>query len=959
MSQHGSGSGGGSARSILARLAHDVGSEPRVELEPDAEEGPDIAKIALRHTGRYEVIGEIAVGGVGRVLKGRDGDLCRDVAIKTLRDRHVDNAEIVRRFVEEAQIGGQLQHPGIVPVYELGVHGDDLRPFLAMKLVKGKTLAALLADRKDLTEDRRRFVAIFEQVCQAMAYAHARGVVHRDLKPSNVMIGPFGEVQILDWGFAKVLAQGGVADERRARRSRTDVTVIATVRSSGNGSESVAGSVMGTPAYMPPEQALGQVELLDERSDVFCLGGILCAILTGEPPYVGAADELLVLAARGVVDDAFARLDDSDANPALIDLAKRCLAPLKRERPRDAGAVARDVSSYQLAAEDMARQAEFAAIDARRRAAAAREAAAREAATVEVARAQAERETAKAERAARRAEEAERHAAEVRRSRLLTLALATVVVLLAVAAVAGYLSKRGDDRGRLEASTSHVEELLMSAELLAGRQEFSEAMAAVEQALGLAAVNRIDAGVLQAAATLRDDIEASRLAAARADASERRRGAVREALETVRLRCVPEFDAEALDRAFSSVFEKHGIAMSSGSRQDVVARIRALDDAADDVVAALDEWAWMRRTRIRGDTSRALALSSLANDLDPDPTRTSIRSALAGPDVELLLMMANPELTEPEVIGGWPARTISLLGYALWAVGEEDAGIGLLQTGWNPHAGDVWINLHLARAFESLDPPRHEFACRYFTAAWALRPASSDLRAAVERTRGDFDVLAPIRERLGYHDSERYLVVDVSTSAMTEQRQRIYAEKAALVGALLAHEGKPGFLAEPLRFADGTTFVAESLNEDGDVVGTQMTVLRRGRDPQFLAFDAHGALQPRFGSFRFPGGGAPITLPAVCVQCHTSQDYYEPMMSFPEETGFRRAIVDESYRDLAIVQHFLEGYHRAGGPVRGPYASMYMSWLKSGARAGTLSESDRDAYEALLRCYPDLLSVDE
>ena len=138
-----------------------------------------------------------------------------DVAMKVLRAEHVQRAALVQRFVEEAQIGGQLQHPGICPIYELGLH--EKQPYFAMKLVKGETLAALLSRRTDTSDDLRLLVSIFEHICQTMAYAHSRGVIHRDLKPSNIMVGAFGEVQVVDWGFAKVLQQGGIADERKAR----------------------------------------------------------------------------------------------------------------------------------------------------------------------------------------------------------------------------------------------------------------------------------------------------------------------------------------------------------------------------------------------------------------------------------------------------------------------------------------------------------------------------------------------------------------------------------------------------------------------------------------------------------------------------------------------------------------------------------------------------------------------
>src|SRR5262249_36407052 len=140
---------------------------------------------------RLRLLGEIARGGMGAVLKGRDEDLGRELAVKVLLERYRDDPELVRRFGEEAQIGGQFQHPGIVPIYELGTFADR-RPYFAMKLVKGQTLAALLAGRPSPSESLPRFLSIFEQVCQTVAYAHARGVIHRDLKPSNVMVGSFG-----------------------------------------------------------------------------------------------------------------------------------------------------------------------------------------------------------------------------------------------------------------------------------------------------------------------------------------------------------------------------------------------------------------------------------------------------------------------------------------------------------------------------------------------------------------------------------------------------------------------------------------------------------------------------------------------------------------------------------------------------------------------------------------------
>src|SRR5262249_23892449 len=158
----------------------------------------------------------------------------------------------------------------------------DGRPFLAMKLIKGRTLAELLKDRPDPADQRGRFVAVFEQVCQAVGYAHAHDVIHRDLKPSNVMVGAFGQVQVMDWGLAKGLPDGPRPD---TGPPGGETTAAATAIDSDwdGGSVTRAGSVLGTPAYMPPEQAIGAVDQVDKRADVFGLGAILCQILTGRP----------------------------------------------------------------------------------------------------------------------------------------------------------------------------------------------------------------------------------------------------------------------------------------------------------------------------------------------------------------------------------------------------------------------------------------------------------------------------------------------------------------------------------------------------------------------------------------------------------------------------------------------------------------------------------------------------
>jgi serine/threonine protein kinase len=306
----------------------------------------------------HEVIGR---GGMGVVYRARDQQFDRDVAVKLLADDVPANSPPAARFLVEAKITGQLQHPGIPAVHELGTLADG-RPFLAMKLVKGQTLQTLLDGRPNPQHDRGRFLAIFEHICHAVGYAHAHRVIHRDLKPSNVMVGAHGEVQVMDWGLAKVVSdpsppreQGGDEDPWKTVDAKT---AIDTPR--GSGSETRTGSVLGTPAYMPPEQAGGEIRKLDARTDVFALGAILCQILTGRPPYAGKdANENKLLAIRGDLQNVFSLLDVSAAEPDLLALCKRCLAFRQEDRPVDAGEVANAVGALRAAANERARQAEL------------------------------------------------------------------------------------------------------------------------------------------------------------------------------------------------------------------------------------------------------------------------------------------------------------------------------------------------------------------------------------------------------------------------------------------------------------------------------------------------------------------------------------------------------------------------------------------------------------------------
>jgi serine/threonine protein kinase len=225
---------------------------------------------------RYTWVSEVGAGGLGKVWLARDNDLSREVALKEIKPGSA-SSEAIRRLIKEAQITGQLQHPGIVPVYEVSHEG---RPFYTMKLVRGETLSQAIREYHEakqagnenpLTE--RRLLSIFLSVCDAIAYAHSRGVIHRDLKPDNIVLGEYGEAIVLDWGLARQVS------------SDDEDSAPIVVTESGRTDATQAGQKLGTPAYMAPEQASGRVEHMDERTDIYGLGAILFEILSGQPPH--------------------------------------------------------------------------------------------------------------------------------------------------------------------------------------------------------------------------------------------------------------------------------------------------------------------------------------------------------------------------------------------------------------------------------------------------------------------------------------------------------------------------------------------------------------------------------------------------------------------------------------------------------------------------------------------------
>jgi serine/threonine-protein kinase len=308
---------------------------------PTAPAGPS------RQDQRYVLARLHATGGTGQIWLARDGDLGREVALKVLRPDRAGQAAVQKRFVEEARIAGQLEHPAIVPVYELARRADDGQPFYAMRFVKGRTLTQAARDYHEKRArgeagqlDQLALVGAFVAVCNAVAYAHARGVIHRDLKGQNVVLGDFGEVIVLDWGLAKVVDRPG-----------EDGAAPVVVAPGGRRDETLTGQVLGTPAYMAPEQAAGRPDLINERTDVYGLGAVLYEILTGRPPFGG--EEFLVILHRVREEEpARPRQVAPDVSPALEAVCLKAMAKEAAARYPGAADVARDVQRW-LADEPM------------------------------------------------------------------------------------------------------------------------------------------------------------------------------------------------------------------------------------------------------------------------------------------------------------------------------------------------------------------------------------------------------------------------------------------------------------------------------------------------------------------------------------------------------------------------------------------------------------------------------
>ena len=669
-----------SGDSILGAVARRTGRTPRVHLRDvgSADASPIIDPKATAYQqelrgadrGKYQVLGEIARGGMGVVLRGHDLELGRDVAMKVVHAELIDRPDVIERFVEEAQVGGQLQHPGIVPVYELGLMADD-RPYFTMKLIKGRTLATILSRRASVDDDPVRYLSIFESVCQTMAYTHSKGVIHRDLKPANIMIGAFGEVQVVDWGLAKVLHRGGVADELAAQKEAQ--TIIATVRSGPQtGSDSLVGNVLGTPGYMAPEQAQGEVAQLDERTDVFALGAILCEILTGAPPYVaGEGENLLQMAAMAELEDARERIDASTAPDELKKLCHKCLMPPKQARPSSADEVAQSVHAHIAGLAAAAHEAQLAAAE----------------------------ERVRAERSRRRQQ--------------LTLVAAAVLLLVG----GGWYwidAERRDRRADLARGLDDVRAAALAHER---NGNFEQALEVARGGRRLTESDDADASLRRRADELIAAAESSwQVEQARVAELERER-VLLDFLTDIGMRSlasgITETDAD-LDAQYAAAFGAYGLDLDADNLDEKLSAIRDTNLGIR-IALGFDGWARVAR-RLGGRASAdAQLLTGIGLDVDTDDLRATVRLALVDRDAEMLADLADDPDLETAA-----AETVFLLGFSLIELGEEDLARQVATAGADRHPSDFLLNYSAGRALAA--GGANMGAQGYFRAAIALRP---------------------------------------------------------------------------------------------------------------------------------------------------------------------------------------------------------------------------------------------
>lgn len=685
----------GDDESLLAEVQSFLSCDGGVSIEGASEDASEPDEVlrdlpgADSASGRYELHEEIARGGMGAILRAFDRVLEREVAVKVLLN--LPSGDVMRRFVSEARIGAWLQHPGIAPVYDLGrlsTHG----PFFAMKLVDGVTLASLLSRRDDTSEDLARMLVVYKQLCQTVAFAHSHDVIHRDLKPDNVMVGSFGEVQLMDWGLAKRLSG---KSEPLESQCETDGSGSGRPENVATDQKTRFGVVMGTPAYMPPEQSLGR---RGKTADVFALGAILCEILTGKPPYTAATPtKVYAQSSGGETGAALNRLDECGHDQELIDIAKRCLASDPDDRLRDGGEVAHQLAHYLDSTQTRLRTAEIAAA------------------------------------------RAETVANEERKRRRVTIALTTMLfgVILTIAAgwtwIAQERSARRQETNRLrirretEMQSALTEALnrlrLAEAAPLRKFEPWIEARAAVARAESLVLTESFDPIVADEVLRVRQAIDSG-------ESQQRILTGIDDARDTVF--SVPNFEKplhHILRDSLAAAYREQKLHPDTSNPEEAITRIKQLSDAVrNEVIGGLDQWL------VFAEPAPREWLLAVLDGVDSDPWRRAWRKAYVDNEKDKLIAMYRDAK-----LANHSARGVLNLAESVIPHVPVEEWTDILQRTQVHHADDFWLNARLGTML--WDQKRSFDALSYFSAAFALRPDGH-----LHRVLGDLLVA------LGRHD---------------------------------------------------------------------------------------------------------------------------------------------------------------------------------------------------------------
>jgi serine/threonine-protein kinase len=646
---------------------------------------------------RYQLGEPLGCGGMGVVVRAHDRQLDRELAVKLLADPLQTRREARERFLREARVCARLQHPGIIPVHELGWFGK--RPFFSMKLVEGRSLAELLKVRAHPDQDLPQLLQIFERVCETVTYAHAQQVVHRDLKPGNVMLGSFGEVYVIDWGLAKplpILGETELPDSARAcsvddagpdKPDEVGVPSLSAPLHCGGAGEGTAwtflGDVSGTVDYMSPEQACGDVEAVGLQSDVFALGAILCEILTGVPPY-SACDRAARFenAQCGELTEALARLDACAADRELVGLARDCLAVQPADRPRDAGQVLQRLTVFLRGMQDKLRKIEL-------------------------------------EQA-----EAQTRADERRRRRRIVLSLATTLTLLVAVVAAGAIwigwreatRRRNDAANRKHVQSQLAETIAEVTRLCAGTAadsrldppRRSRIRELARRAETLAESHWAEPAQVQQVRDLRKKIQAE-------DAD----GRLLDRLEQARL-----MRAEVNPRAnkfasghtrpmYRKAFVDYGLDPAKIDAQQAAAIIKRRPAyVVEACVCGLENW----RSLQKQNSMPRPWIDAVLDQIDDHPWRRAVRQACRDEDwLAVKKLLAATRQDPPS------ADTVNLVAMKLINAGQFELSRELLETAQQEYPGDFWVNQYLAIVYFSLPEHRLDESMRFFTAALAIR----------------------------------------------------------------------------------------------------------------------------------------------------------------------------------------------------------------------------------------------